>query len=340
MKLIKNNPIKVLLFAALCLCLQAVMVTAQDGAGAESIISVTQGEQNDGNNVSPDRSNPNNALGQVNDPAENVDEAPWFSLGFPRNGVSGTITLGFRCRIVNGDGPDVSIFENTTISGYPLERARIEALDPNTGMFVEIGFAGNEQQPMITRTDLDLGSLPYTLQIRVTDVTDRTLHVFDADGFDLNAVQAIHGDCGTMPSVGQFVIGDLVPINQGNTVYFWGSQWRQNNPISGGTAPAAFKGFQDSPEMISCGDTWSSRPGNSTPPPDTVPDILDVIVSSQVTKSGPIISGNIEKIIRIQTLPGYQGNPGHPGRGTVIEVVCDSTRPTSKKAFQGSVFLQ
>ena len=339
MKLIKNQIFQILLFATVVLCFQTMIVAAQDGTGAETVISVTQGERNDGNPVNADRSNPLNALGTVNAPPVNPDEAPWFSLGFPRSGVPGSITLGFRCRIVNGDGPDVSVFENTTISGYPLERAQVEALDPNTNTFVVIGFAGNGQQPQITQTDLDLGALPYTMQIRVTDVTDRTLHVFDADGFDVNAVVAIHGDCGTIPSVGQFVVGDLVPITPDSEVYFWGSQWRQNNPISGGIAPAAFKGFQDSPELPTCGDTWSSRPGNSTPPPPTVPAILDVIVSSEITKHGPVISGNIVKIIRIETLPGYQGNPGHPGRGTVVSVVCDSSTP--RKAFsKASAALQ
>ena len=29
----------------------------------------------------------------------------------------------------------------------------------------------------------------------------------------------------------------------GNTVMFWGAQWWKNNHLSGGTAPASFKGF-------------------------------------------------------------------------------------------------
>jgi hypothetical protein len=344
MKLIKNRIFEIISLAALVCCVQTAIAVAQDGTGASSIISFTQGERQDGGIVDGMRSNPNNALGLPTDPPVNPDEEPWVSLGFPHNGVAGTITLGFTCRIVNGTGNDVSVFENTTISGYPLEQVRVEALDPNTNMFVVIGFAGNEQQPNITRTDLDLGGLPYTMQIRLTDVTVRGIHDPTADAFDVNAVVAIHGDCGTSPSVGQFVIGNLVNINPGSTVYYWGAQWRQNNPVSGTVQTNSFKGFEDGTGALTCGDTWMSRPGNSTPPPPTVPAIMDVIVSDNIVKSGPILSGTVIKIVRIETLPGYDPNPGHEGRGTVISTVCDSTAPiiapkVSRKAPASAVDL-
>ncbi len=89
--------------------------------------------------------------------------------------------------------------------------------------------------------------------------------------------------CGTA-----FAIGDLDAV-VGNKVNFWGSQWWKNNHLSGGRAPASFKGFVNctNPNPPNCGGTWTSDPGNSGHPPDTVPADMTVIVSSLITKIGP-----------------------------------------------------
>jgi cell division septation protein DedD len=126
--------------------------------------------------------------------------------------------------------------------------------------------------------------------------------------------------CGT-----SFVIGDLDAV-VGNHVTFWGAQWWKKNHLSGGTAPASFKGFANctNPNPPVCGGTWQSDPGNSSHPPDTVPADMTVIVSSLITKSGPIESGDIPKMVTIHTDPGYGPAPGHEGTGTVTAVVCGS----------------
>jgi len=124
--------------------------------------------------------------------------------------------------------------------------------------------------------------------------------------------------CGTA-----FAIGDLDAV-VGNHVMFWGAQWWKNNHLSGGRAPASFKGFVNctNPNPPTCGGTWTSDPGNSGHPPDTVPADITVIVASLVTKSGPVESGDIVKMVTIHTDPGYDGNPGHAGTGTVTAVIC------------------
>jgi hypothetical protein len=129
--------------------------------------------------------------------------------------------------------------------------------------------------------------------------------------------------CGTA-----FVIGDLDAV-VGNHVTFWGAQWWKKNHLSGGTAPASFKGFANctNPNPPTCGGTWQSDPGNSSHPPDTVPADITVIVSSLITKSGPIESGDIPMMVTIHTDPGYGPNPGHEGTGTVTAVVCQPARP-------------
>ena len=122
-----------------------------------------------------------------------------------------------------------------------------------------------------------------------------------------------------------FVIGDLDAV-VGNHVTFWGAQWARQNRLSGGTAPASFKGFANSPDPDppACGGTWQSNPGNSSGPPESVPDDITVIVSSLITKSGPMISGDVPEMVIVHTDPGYSPNPGHAGTGTVTGVVCQS----------------
>ena len=86
------------------------------------------------------------------------------------------------------------------------------------------------------------------------------------------------------PPGGEFVIGDLVNLAGNTTVNFWGSQWSQNNPMTGGSSLKAFKGFENGTTMPTCESTWTSRPGNSSNPPPTVPQFMAVIVSSSVVK--------------------------------------------------------
>jgi hypothetical protein len=53
-----------------------------------------------------------------------------------------------------------------------------------------------------------------------------------------------------------------------------------------------------------------------------VPEYLGVIVSSRITKSGPISTGDTVHVVVVRTGPGYAGNPGHPGHGEIVAVVC------------------
>jgi hypothetical protein len=124
------------------------------------------------------------------------------------------------------------------------------------------------------------------------------------------------------PGGGSFVIGNGNSAT-GTAVNFWGAQWWKNNTLSGGTAPAAFKGFALNPTTPSCGTSWSTDPGNSAPPPaGPLPAFMGVIVSSSISKSGSLISGNTPDIVVVQTNAGYAPNPGHAGTGTVVATFC------------------
>ena len=120
---------------------------------------------------------------------------------------------------------------------------------------------------------------------------------------------------------GAFVVGDETDTG---SVEFWGHSWSRDNVLSGGPAPNSFKGFAAaiSTNPPACADTWTSRPGNSSRPPDTLPPFMGVVVSSSITKSGSTISGDVPEIVVVTPNPGYEPDPGHPGTGTVVAVYC------------------
>ena len=151
----------------------------------------------------------------------------------------------------------------------------------------------------------------------VTDsFTDATNHYQPASNVQQALVFAF------APGGGAFVIGDEESA-LGTHVTFWGAQWAKINEMTGGSGPASFKGFAESPAVPSCGTTWSSDPGNSTPPPNgPLPAFMGVIVSSSVSQSGSTITGNILSIVVVTTNPGYDSNPGHAGTGTIVAKFC------------------
>jgi hypothetical protein len=123
-------------------------------------------------------------------------------------------------------------------------------------------------------------------------------------------------------SAGSFVIGDGSAV-VGAPVTFWGAQWWKQNSLSSGAAPASFKGFANTVGEPLCGTPWTTNPGNSSGPPEApLPELIEVIVASEVTKSGPMISGNAPGVALVQTNPGYEPNPGHAGTGAVVARLC------------------
>ena len=124
------------------------------------------------------------------------------------------------------------------------------------------------------------------------------------------------------PGGGSFVIGDG-NAKVGDAVLFWGAQWSKHNVVSGGPAPRSFKGFAETPSTPTCGFTWSTDPGNSTPPPaGPLPAYMAIVVTSGVKQAGSAISGDVVRIVVVRTDAGYARDPGHEGTGTVVAVVC------------------
>jgi hypothetical protein len=125
---------------------------------------------------------------------------------------------------------------------------------------------------------------------------------------------------------GNFVLGDRTADSastSGATVEFWGPDWSKENSLTAGGAPPSFKGFADAVDQVTtCGGAWTTRPGNSSNPPAAVPAYMAVLVSGAITKSGPVISGDVKSIVVVKTDPGYGPAPGHRGTGRVVAVVC------------------
>jgi hypothetical protein len=120
----------------------------------------------------------------------------------------------------------------------------------------------------------------------------------------------------TLP--GMFVIGDGDAAS-GTNVTFWGAQWWKDNSVEGSTRQP-FKGFALDVDETTC--TFSTRTGNSTPPPDTLTTDeygqITVIVTDSVVQTGDVISGTIIGFVLVNPNGGYDDNPGHYGTGTVV----------------------
>jgi len=49
---------------------------------------------------------------------------------------------------------------------------------------------------------------------------------------------------------------------------------------------------------------------------------MAAIVSNSISKSGSTISDDTVEIVIVQTDSGYVPNPGHPGTGTMVAIIC------------------
>ncbi|MGD0309225.1 MAG: kelch repeat-containing protein [Acidobacteriota bacterium] len=179
------------------------------------------------------------------------------------------------------------------------------------------GLTLNPSTGAITGTPTTAGSFSFTAK------------VVDYRG---NSAGTATSSCGALLvyQESQFVIwGGNPPIPSGQTANvtigqdynFWGAQWWKQ--VLGGdwTANASFKGYANQVDRI--GGTWTTSPGNSSGPPDSVGDYISVIVATHATKQGSEIGGNIAEIaiIKVDNPSAYGPNPGHSGSGVIIAIL-------------------
>jgi RHS repeat-associated protein len=137
-----------------------------------------------------------------------------------------------------------------------------------------------------------------------------------------------------------FVIwgGNTGGLRIGQRVNFWGSQW-ESQVINGQyfAANPSFKGWsgaltgpiqQCQVNVVPTSLTpacWDVKPGQSFPPDQVLPSLIEVIVSTVVDKSGSDVFGNIAcgAILSVDHTPPYGAVPGQDGFGTIAAVSGD-----------------
>jgi FtsP/CotA-like multicopper oxidase with cupredoxin domain len=230
------------------------------------------------------------------------------------------ITVIKETTTLNYTGPTVILNgSNATLSGLLLE----DDTPPVVGRTVNFTLGAQACSGITDAAGVASCVVPVASVLGSVPITA----AFTGDAFYLPSSDADTAIVFAFPSRGAFVIGDNSAVMGGN-VSWWGHSWAGANALSGGAAPAAFKGFASTVTLptstppAACGSPWTTGPGNSPAPPDTVPQYMGVLVSSSTSKSGSVISGNTTQIVVVNVQAGYASNPGKPGAGTVIAVYC------------------
>lgn len=157
---------------------------------ADSVEGSNQAKRNNGDDITnPDRLDPSNALGAADWTAGG--DTGFFSLGF-----GGWITVLFDKFVPDVDGDDISIHEATNGDDYPEEMATVEVSQDGSTWF-SVGTSSNMDDPSTRVSYFDFAStgLAWIKYVRVTDTTNGELHDEEADGFDLDAVDATQELC-------------------------------------------------------------------------------------------------------------------------------------------------
>lgn len=188
---------------------EEVIVNEVAPYGSYTWIAAEQGTKYDYTPVKLARSNPDNALAL--EVAETENESFFYSLGF-QDYVDGQpttayIILEFANPIVNGDGADLEVVEDTWGLPYPNEKADIYVSNSPDGPWTYLGTADNQtiydSYHTTSKFDLpaDMASAKYVkvqdASIRADFASKYPSQAATLDGFDLNAVLALHSNTTT-----------------------------------------------------------------------------------------------------------------------------------------------
>lgn len=148
-----------------------------------------------GNNVITLRSNPEN--GQYYETGMN--EQNFYSLGFNNIDMdTGWIIIEFGHPITNGKGYDIEVIEDIWMQPYNLEQAEVSVSNDKKHWF-KIGVAGNtnpiSEYHTSTKFDLSDVCMRSVKYVKLQEISDSNIPAYEGsptDGFDLNAVLALH----------------------------------------------------------------------------------------------------------------------------------------------------
>jgi hypothetical protein len=113
-----------------------------------------------------------------------------------------------------------------------------------------------------------------------------------------------------IPAGGTFVVGDGSATG---TVTFWSPSWSLLNTLSGGPAPASFKGFATTPSD----GGWLASPGFDHAP-TVVPEWMAVLVANRVAKEGEPIAVTTTRMIVVH-VDTYDARVA--GQGAVVATI-------------------
>jgi len=158
-------------------------------AWASGVVTSSQGTLKDNSLITdPNRTDPTKALGPN-------DWVVGGGTGFFSLGKGGSITLSFSTPVIDKPGTDLSFHEATNgRPSYPEEKANVEVSFDGTNWY-SIGTVTSEPGgggDGIVLLDFSSTLLPSIKYVRITDSTDYGPHANDADGYDLDAVDAVN----------------------------------------------------------------------------------------------------------------------------------------------------
>jgi hypothetical protein len=235
---------------------------------------------------------------------------------------------------VTGSGTDVTATAGTPFTGQVATFKNNNPSEPVASATINWGDGTDASSGTIsgsgpysvsgTHTYANAGSYPINVTLKYGD---------DSVAATMSSTATVSGPTGSNVPGGAFVIGDksgqFGNAGVGSNVTFWSQSWSSLNPTTSGTAMSSFKGWENTVTNPACGSpvpTWQSKSGNSPPPPaGALPRYMRVIVASNVGKAGSNPSGNIARIVVIDTQgTAYNPNPASNGTGVVVSVVCTS----------------
>jgi hypothetical protein len=158
------------------------------------IVSFNQGLNNDGQIVSPLRSNPSHAIGQAqsSDTPTSEENSNYVSLGF-----GGEIVLKFSNPVKNIEGNDIILYETTfnnpNCRRYP-EKVQVFVSQDNCNWYY-VGEACQDE-------GFDLGEMNWAQYIKIIDVSPYgNFDPFGAcDGYDIDGVEGIQKEDNPTPT--------------------------------------------------------------------------------------------------------------------------------------------
>ena len=155
------------------------------GSGwAATTVDVNQGTKKDDTAITDtDRTDPSSVVGAA--------DGSFFSLG-----KNGSLVASFDTPVHNVDGVDLSFHEITNGRGdYPEEKITVEVSDNGTDWFAIGNVTNNDGEDGVGYLDFDSSGLDTITHVRITDSTNYDLHDNQADGYDLDAIDAVELLC-------------------------------------------------------------------------------------------------------------------------------------------------